>query len=319
MNAFILKFLLFVLPIIAFISYLEIMYGQIPNEYSYKNSILEKRKDSISTLIVGPSYLWRGVNPTLLGDEIFNLSFPGQSLQMDLDLIKYYTRKIKNLKTIVISFSYNDLRMAKRPSELRKTYIKRYFSYIPHGFFLSDLNAKTMIKKIIPFSVRGKNPEIYSDYNGFRRTTKKQNLSDTLTIQLVKSESTTNRNLVNNNKFILKRIVQIAEQNNLQIVLLTPPFYVGYRDHINHNQYIEMQNFARSLSEENDFVYWLNLFDSNRFDAEHFLDATHLNNRGAKLLTTILGKFLEKKMIITNTKMNMRNEPLEGQFKREAL
>ena len=109
MGKFILKILMFLIPLVIILSALEYIAQSSPNSYKYKDEYIDKNCDSIKTLILGSSHSFYGINPEYLGNNSFNLANVSQDLKFDLYLFKRYIEKCKNLKTLIVPISYFSL------------------------------------------------------------------------------------------------------------------------------------------------------------------------------------------------------------------
>ena len=72
MKQFLKKILIYSALVMAiFIAY-EVALLYVPNEYSYKKGYIENHKQELRVLVMGNSHFADCVDPSLLGDSIFN-------------------------------------------------------------------------------------------------------------------------------------------------------------------------------------------------------------------------------------------------------
>ena len=92
------------------------------------------------------------------------------------------------------------------------------------------------------------------------------------------------------NRIILGEMLQTLAERGIRIILLIPPFTPQYRRFI-RKEYAEIL-----MSEADAISFQVELIDMNEsdlFDTEDYLDADHLNQRGAEKATAILRSVLD--------------------------
>jgi len=92
MSKFIIRTLLFSLPVLALFIVMEILLRQIPNDYLLKKKYLDNHSKEIETLILGSSHSFYGINPLYFSNNTFNASHISQSLDYDFAILKKVSR-----------------------------------------------------------------------------------------------------------------------------------------------------------------------------------------------------------------------------------
>src|SRR5690606_14956820 len=96
------QLLIFSIPILLSLLFLEVFVRQIPNDYSYKRDYLDKNANLVETLFLGNSHIYFGINPEHMGPNTFNGAHISQSLDYDYKILSKYQDRWKELKFIII-------------------------------------------------------------------------------------------------------------------------------------------------------------------------------------------------------------------------
>lgn len=303
MKKLIKKILTFFLPLIVFLSLLEILLQQIPNDYSYKKEYLDNYSNEIETLILGTSHTNCGVNPIYFSSNTFNAANSARPLEYDFLIYQKYSDKLSNLKTVIIPISYQT--MWWKLDGKKKTIIKNYVIYfdIHNSESFSDnfelLSIKLNWNRLISYYIY-KKTEIsvselgwstsYNSINNKDLLETGKNTAITHTCKDIFSQE--NKIFFNENIYLLNKIIESKE--NLKVILFTPPGYKTYREHLNQEQLNQTIKIATEIAEKYDNCVYYNFLENSDFVAEDFHDADHLNEKGAKKLSILLNKIVEK-------------------------
>lgn len=90
MRGFLLKLILFILPVIIFCVFAEVKLRSIDNDYKYKNEWLGKNASKVKLLTLGSSHTYFGINPEEFSVPAFNLAHVSQDLTFDYFLFEKY-------------------------------------------------------------------------------------------------------------------------------------------------------------------------------------------------------------------------------------
>lgn len=298
MKKFVIKSILFLLPVFIFLIFLEITIRNIPNDYSIKKEYLDKNSDEIETLILGSSHTYFGIDPKYIKSKSFNCAYISQSLDYDFEILKKYKTRLKRLKFIVIPVDYFSLysRLEEGAENWRgKNYNMYYYVNSGSPFKLSDhfelLNGKMSnnIMRINLYYKEHKNENITSNKFGWGtiyKSANSLNLAET-------GKAASKRHTINihnniyyeNNLETIKSIIQLAAQLNAKIIFITSPAYKTYTANLESGQLKSTTNFMYQLPKENPNVLYYNFLANKSFISKDFYDADHLNEIGAKKLS----------------------------------
>jgi hypothetical protein len=303
MKKFTFNLMLFLLPIAIFISLAEFFYRTVPNNYSVKNENLIKKKAEIETLLFGDSHCFYGLNPIYFKKKTFNLSNVSQTIYFDKLLLDKYIKILPKLNYIVICIEYTNLSQKDNTEEdiWRKYYYQSYMNlevplikwYDFNQFFLcTTQNPSRTFDLILKYAKNGFVNDC--DTNGWGTNYKKK---DRIGPELIAKERAQQQedgsvDFVANSERI-DSIIRFCKQKNIKVVIVSMPQTHLYSSYLNQKKlkliFKTCQNFQTNNFKD---VYYLNLFNENRFSDEDFYDSDHLNEVGAKKCSIIVDEFI---------------------------
>jgi hypothetical protein len=298
MKKFLFHILKISIPILVLLLVLEIALRKIPNDYQLKNDYLDQNAAEITTLILGSSHTFYGINPDCFDAKTFNAAYVSQSLDLDYAILKKYQPKFKNLKTVIIPISYFSL-FETLETDIEKWRIKNYVLYydFPNKYHFTDNfetlnnNFKLNIKKSIKYYFFNQT-FITSDNLGWGTDFNSKNKKKFKGEITAKKHSVKNFDLYIENVNTLKKIITLCKKNNTNIVFITTPTHQSYYQNLNENQLEKTIQTISDLVKANSNCNYLNLLKSKKFTTEDFYDADHLNEIGAKKLSLALNKLI---------------------------
>jgi|AntAceMinimDraft_9_1070365.scaffolds.fasta_scaffold05802_3 hypothetical protein len=314
MKLFLTKTIYISLPILVVAIFMEILLRNTPNDYSYKKEYLDKHSAQVETLILGSSHSFYGFNPDSFCGKVFNASHISQSLNYDFKILKKYEDKFINLETIVLPISYFTL-FSKLESGSESWRVKNYIIYYglkssrsltDYSEILSNLSSIN-IRRVISYYVLG-NSAISCTNLGWGtsyNSKKARNLVDTGETAAIRHtrdniNSYNNQKLFNENILILKLMIEWCRENNVKILLLTPPAFETYRKGLNIEQLnITIETTSKIASKYDNCIY-LNLLSDTSFYAKDFYDADHLSEIGAEKLSELINSKINEWELSTN-------------------
>ena len=304
MRKFIIKVSLFLFPLIILAFILEISLRHIPNDYSYKKEYLDKNSDEIETLILGSSYAFYGLNPVYFSNKTFNASHISQSLKYDYEIYHKYQPDFKKLKTIVIPIAYFTMwwKLENENSSWRiKNYVIYYDmtdpeSYLHYSEILSN-KFKINITRFFSYYIQ-KESNITSSELGWGIAYNSKHSKDlaktgenaALRHTRDNINSKDNKTVFDENASFLNKIIESDE--NIKIILFTPPAYKTYYENLEQQQLAKTIEFATEISENHNNCIYYNFLEDTSFIAEDFYDADHLNEIGARKLSLIINHII---------------------------
>ncbi|MBE7442336.1 MAG: hypothetical protein HS119_07785 [Flavobacteriales bacterium] len=303
MKKFIIKTILFLLPIFAISLSMEILLRKIPNDYLYKKEYLDKYSNEIETLILGSSHSFYGLNPDFFSSSTFNAAHISQSLNYDYEIFKKYQDNLHNLKTLILPISYFTL-YGKLENGSESWRVKNYViyygmnvanSFVDYAEVLSN-QPKVNRKKFYGYYIKSNHDQYISCSElGWGTPIQSKDLVETgkaAAERHTKADITSdfNNNIFNNNQQILNTIIKWCKKQNIKVLLLTLPAYTTYRQNINLEQYGITIKTANKIASQYDNCIYVNLFDDTNFVAKDFRDADHLSEIGAEKLSKLIDK-----------------------------
>jgi len=295
MKQFIVRVLVFALPLFLLAIIMEIMLRNIPNDYKYKAKYLTEHSKDIEVLILGSSHSWAGVNPYLIPEKAFNAAYGAQTFEFDLKILKKY--EFPSLRKIIIPVSYFSYF-----SKLEGPYLCKYSLY----YKLQTDGGLKALSEFLSHSFIGNVSRIINYYflkrqaenrsNGLGQEVKKEKSPKSLEesgIDAALRHTYKDTKYVRQNVLFLENIIQIARDKNAIVILFTPPAYMTYTENLNAEQLKAMYQITEYILKKYDNCYYIDFLKDTDFTAEDFWDADHLNARGADKLTRKLVSFIE--------------------------
>jgi hypothetical protein len=310
-RLFILKLLLFILPIASVLFYLEYKLAALPNSYNTKRHYLEQKSDSIEVIILGASGALYGINPSYLSHEAYNLADVSQDMYFDSALITNYLPKLPKLKLVIIEAEYMAINYSLKTNPVenwRTSYYYKYWGIKADGWQMFDLNnysliwlyTRSVVKEIAQKgfdtsfvknlsvdgwmkydTVAGINQAI-TDEKGKKRVEAESNLMSL-------SDVTKEHNCAEN-------LVRELTSKNIKVEFISLPVYSTFR------KYCDTKIITNNTQLINRFTkqygcYYTDYFADNRFTVNDFYNNDHLNFRGAEKLSKIIDQDIIKPLL----------------------
>lgn len=306
MKRFVLKLLVILLPYAVLFVSAEYLLRQIPNDYSYKKSYLDKHSNEIQILIFGASNTYSGINPDYFSQKAFNASQVSQSLNFDFEILKKYQNHLNELKVIVLSISFSTFweRLENSVESWRVTKYTLYYkihsnSLTNHSELLSNAYWTNKNRLMKYYLKRENNITCNSLGWGTGFKTENERYVDE-TIHIINQRRTVddlyaekNTDIFEKNLKVLHSFVEFCEQNDVLLIFLTTPYYRPFLEKLNTEQIHKVTETMNNFVKEQSNCYYINWSDHEDFVAEDFYDADHLNTTGAEKLSKKLSCYIE--------------------------
>lgn len=304
MRRFLLYIILFFVPVLVFLVYLEIIVRNVPNEYKYKAEWMEANADSVETIILGTSHAFYGLDPSVLGKHAFSLANSAQKLRYDAFLLSKYSDRYKNLKHVILSVSYFTLFDSTEESaegeNWRSVNYKVYFDdpnihdWSKSSFFI--FHPKPLEEKFKKFLIGNKILECSPQGFGYPifRKEQKHVLDEASGLVWVKHHTTKNWSSLNKNIDYIKQIAKECQKQNAQFVIVTTPTWHTYYERLDQKQLKKMHEVIHDLQKQYSVKY-IDMLKDERFVEEDFTDCNHMSCVGARKLSSIISKELSLK------------------------
>lgn len=296
MKRFLIKIIVFLLPIIFVAVCLEFGLRCIPNDYSYKNSWMDENISQVKTLIMGSSHGLDGINPNLLDGIAFNAAYVSQNLNYDDFIFSKFADKADSLKYLVLPVSYFSLcgsdYIGGMESWRNKKYVLYYnypYDYLKPMYYLEIWDGKLfkMCKNIGGHVLLNHN-RIVCDSLGWNRHEDIDWEDDSY---IAVKRHTGKINL--ENVAHIQHMIELCKKKKACVILITTPTYKTYYEKLDKNQLSIVTNCCDSIARTNNNVIYLNFLVDNRFDKGDFHNSDHLSESGATKLTLILQQTID--------------------------
>ncbi len=299
MKRFIVKILLFLLPVVALILFVEYSQRNMPNELRYKAEFMKKHASELELIVLGPSYTHR-LNLNHIGCKAFNLSYMNQPAERNYQLWKHYRERLPRLKYVVYSLSYwfhqntiDGLEAWREPFynihyslpvsglSLEKRFIvanPKIATKMDWGaLFTSHDNERPSCDSL------GSTPANHRDADWATKSAE---------FMARRHADIDPENALHNRKMLEKVIAQ-CEEDSVKVLLVTPPTWHTYYDLLPEKVISMTEELGREMADAHPNVTYINLKGDPRFTEEDFTDCTHLNyDHGGRKMATILRDYI---------------------------
>lgn len=309
MKKFILNFLICISPSLIIFLTLEVVAESIPNSYRYKREWIERNGKGVSTIILGNSHTFDGIQPLLM-DSAFNLSNSAQGLEYDRYLLKFAYEKCTNLKTVILSLDYMNLFMVspEDAEDHRLVYYTIYLGYDKHSrlskygyeLFTKDI----MIDKIKTYVNSKLNGKIYETCDTLGSSTanhislfEEGNLGSKYMDMMMPLWHDVNDYIaINYCVAKLEEIAAFCQEKQLRLILVNLPFYHILNEQAHTSRLTSLDSVANMLKHKYNIEYYDYRTDKNYSHTDSlFINCDHLSDIGAKKFTLeIINPILKK-------------------------
>ena len=302
MKKFLKTLSLFVLPIICSGLIMEVLLRRIPNDYQYKSDYLEKNSHSLKVLFLGSSHVFYGIDPRFIREKSFNAAYSSQSLDYDLKILKKYEDSWDSLKYIVVPVDYFSL-YSRLETGIESWRIKNYTIYykLLASTRISDYceifsnKLDLNLRRLNSFYLHKESARSCSKLGwGTEYTFKrKQNL-------VASGRKSAARHTIGDKEYfqenlqILKQIAEFASSKNISLILITSPAYHTYVQYLDRQQLAQTINAVNGICKLYKNVFYFNLLNDPQLKEEHFYDADHLDEYGARIFSAQIDSLIRQ-------------------------
>lgn len=306
MKKFIILFICFSAPLLMGIGVVEFAVHAIPNSYSYKASIAETEASKAQVLVLGSSLAYCHINPDSLSLHAINMANSAQPLRYDLFLFEKYSPEMTKLQYVVMPISY--FTFADNINDYigvgRDVYYSQYygFPYPPKPeYYLHSSNMIAALGKIKQHYINHAfDIEFDCRTNGFsalsieRRQAAGDDWDRGQEVATLYKEKNA-QFLQERKSSCIKAFDNLAKQcaeRGVQLILYTAPVTKQYRQTMDSDQWLQIQQAVQQIKQQNTNVHYYNFIDDKAFSDDDFKDADHLLESGANKLTKLIDKQL---------------------------
>lgn len=262
---------------------------------------MENSCSDIEVLISGNSESFYGINPEYISYSCFNSAQVSQSLDIDCLLLEKYIGRMPNLKAVIIPVTYTSFFEVLGYGEeiWRIPNYTRYLDFTPIYDKKKIIKALSFylcndIEKFTEYYLKG-NELNNSSALGFGTDYRASGSLRDMKSDALKA---TERHLAATWEYVslcrsnLCRMLDIAQKQDVKVILITPPLHEYYRAYINKKQSAKMHEILNEILDEYENVKYVDFSDNKNFLNTDFYDSNHLNDIGAKKLSVELNVIL---------------------------
>ncbi len=301
MKKFIIRFFIFLVPILIMGVFIEVVTRSIPNEYKYKNNYLNKFSNQIEVLVLGSSHTYYGINPDYFTLNTFNSAHVSQTVDFDYFILNKFIEDLSSLKVVIIPISYFSLfsRLEEGLEAYRAKNYTIYYGYKDSNalnyFEVSSGQILKKIKRIIKYSFFGIDATISKKGFGLSKL-KKEPIDYFIKdgkIAATRHSKGKWENVVKNKKNI-EKIIMLCQKKQIKVIFVTLPAYRSYRENIDDERLLYTTNYLNKVSKTYNNVTYYNFLADARFVVDDYMNADHFNSNGAKKLSKIINNLIKK-------------------------
>lgn len=311
MNKFLRKIALFSAIVLLLFCCLEFVGRRLPNVYSKKNQYVASQAPGISTLILGTSHTYYGLNPAELGDSVFNLANTSQPALYDLALLEKWVPEMPNLKRVIIPISYTSFAEPdlEDTDEWQRAVQYKVYMHLPlhsdysiYNLAFTDYNALFgRLRNLVLGDKQGNDCDSLGFGLGYEKGTEAPDWQEGGESR-AQSHTFPYDKGVNEHKLqTYEDLIEYLKKRNIECILISTPTWPTYRAHLDQRQLRDMQEKTAYLVDKYGLRYY-NYSASEAFDAGDFHDVDHLNDIGASKLSRLLRGELQTPLAESNQK-----------------
>lgn len=273
------------------------------NEYSYKRHYIEQHLHDIKVLTQGSSLFEVSVDPSLIGDSVFNGSMSGigniyvksATHQMALR----YLPQMSNLKTLIVPFPVTDAHAGSgawkyRMTSASKTCNCMRVKYLGTLANLCDiLFWPELINSTMEYMKRFERTDEENrvcDLRGFR--SRGRDLDDRKpeweTLQLGKVDTAKTRQDTWSVIQAYQEVAEVCKEYGIELIGVAMPYYKTKLDQITPQLKADYHYVISEIRKTHPEVKFFDYTYDKRFTSDDFQDAVHLNNNGARKFSQIM-------------------------------
>lgn len=298
MKPFLIKIGCFVFAFLTILAMMEVYVESMPNIARDKHQWMLQHSDEVKTLVLGHSHNLYGIRPDLLGNGAFSLAQQSQTCRYDNYLLQHYP--MKELKTVILSMDYFVLWEDYESTPKEEFQAMRYRIYMDcdlhprlswYGFEVMSMPLVTEKLRSLFTPSRNRWDELgwATEYTKEARPQEWDNGQFR-----AKSNTYHNTDIVSMNEGILRNTLDYCRQHHIRVIMLNTPVSATFRKYEDSRQRKVNARVLKRLLHDYPEVTYIDWENDQRFTADDFYDADHLNHEGATKLTLAVREIIEK-------------------------
>lgn len=311
MRLFLIKVCLVIFVVVTSLAALEYESQKLDlTYYKIKKDYIEANYQDLEGLILGPSHIWRSINPEWLNYNAASLAFSGSAINIDYKMYRQY-EDAPNLKFVLFDLSagYKERFQIDEWISYNKLYY--YFGVKSDNFEIKDCfyvryPIEDDIKALYDEEERPSLEEPANEW-GFpteiseRKDIFKRADYDSEKIEsIVTSSRTLNRHNVNKfdeqvaelSRAYLLDLVKRCKERDIKVIFISPPKYYVYNEKLTKKHEERRAELLEELI-DNEHTYFWNLEKMIEQETKLFYNVNHVNPDGAKVVTAEVNRRLK--------------------------
>jgi hypothetical protein len=310
------RLLMFTLPLLVGWAVLELWMQRVPSSHSIKRDNLESLAPQIDTLILGSSSAYWDIAPQYLHGTVYNLANVAQTLYYDDQLATQVLPRLPKLRRVIIAVPYVSMFFQLQgtdeeerqyyyyqewhipPPRLRERLDLRMWSAVAlrtPSFAVSSL--KSALVQLArgggltpppvdpPIDVHGWCPRTPGDPADLGAGVIRTKLDYHHSIMHLSDEAA--------NLAYLEHLLTELSARRIEVIFVTPPVWPVYASGMRADYWDRARTDLQRLSRTYGARY-LSFLTLPELTAQDFLDADHLNERGAVRFTRVLNTAIDR-------------------------
>ena len=286
-----LYFFIFMVPLVALDAYVR---QPFCDEYAAKYYFLKDHLADCEILLMGSSHTQTGLNPEWMNWQSVNVANLAQPFYYDYKILKEYTGKIKNLKTVVLSLSYPSF--FSNPTKRHENLYSIYWGMSPYSGKMGIENYSVVMALGLENAIsRVLNLDTRDEHLGWMEVGGKFNGSlEAAQDKLQDWHGQMNENNWEECTGWLNKIIDHCTKNNIHLILYLPPFSTSLNQLLAADHYQQkILAYVQELKKDN-AVKIIDANDGSINNDSLFKDPDHVNVFGAKILTARINETINQ-------------------------
>lgn len=308
MKNFVLKILLFAIPVLAGLTALEIFARE--NIFAAKKEYFDQYKNDIEVLILGSSHLQYGIDGLKMQQNTLNLSMLASGPVVDYRVFNQFAPQLPALKYVLIDFSAAYVEKGTQENWSGHTYLNIHWDIEKDQMdlwddFLSVSEFRQSFNDLIKHA-RGQKQNFYNAAGFDTLVDPKINIvrrfgfdEDSLaTYKRYIEPMSRDHNYINasqraQNLEFYQSMKQYCAQRNIKMILVSAPKMRLYNDFMQAPVLDSRQALADTLVDNKTVFFWN---DDRLFENQitYFFDLNHLDIAGANAYTEIISQRIQQ-------------------------
>jgi len=302
MKRFVIRVILFLLPVFALLGVMEYLLRNIPSTYRMKAEYLNEDIKRIQILCLGNSSGAYGYDPEAFSLYTFNAAQVSQSLDMDYAILEKNIGQMDSLHYLILTMSYPTLFFDLKQS--LEQWRLPYYNYYGIETGVQMSKKPLLIQDALADNIR-RIKGYYIDKNDPARRMTRQGLialdpasnQGELRVKAIEvadrhTVRKLNMPLIEANIGYIMKMIDLAHNRNAKVIIVTLPFHEYYKSHLYDKQLGVIKEAMNTFRNGKD-VFCYDMNDIGQYDPDDFFDGNHLSYIGARKVSLQLDSVIK--------------------------